>query len=179
MEIESTLKAVSMLIGIVGGLIAAFKAITEMKHNLAQRKTEHRWKQTAQAKSFIDEIKKDQKASDALQMLDWSGRTYQIKEGVFEEITFDDLIEGLRTSNLSFSAKEAYIRDCFDALYDHFEMIESFIRHEFIVFEDVSAPLEYYMAVIRSKSYHEAFIKEYGYSLALKFISRFGLDSGK
>lgn len=173
MELEEILKVVTLFIGAVGGVIAAFKAVTEMQHNLRQKRIEHRWQQTSQAREFLKDIKNDYRASSALQMLDWSGRSYDIGLNETATITFDEVEAGLRTSNLSFTRKESFIRDCFDALYDHFETIEHFIRHNFVTFDDVSTPLEYYVDKIHSRDCHARFMREYGYELALAFAERF------
>ena len=79
MELESVLKITSLAVGVAGGLIAAFKAVSEMKLNRIQRVREHRWKQTGEAREFLAAIKNENMSSSALRMLDWSGRTYDIR----------------------------------------------------------------------------------------------------
>lgn len=172
-EIESIIKTCSLLVGTIGGLIIAFKAVIEMKNTSKQRKIEHRWKQTEQARIFLDEIKNNYKVYSALQMLDWSERNYTLENAVEMNITSEDIKIGLRTKKLQFSEKEAFIRDCFDSLYDNFEMIEHFIKKDLIVFEDIAIPIKYYVEKINKKQFHSSYMKEYGYLLTLDFIDRF------
>ena len=172
-----TVKIISLIIGSVVGLIAAFKAVTEMKYNLKQRKIEYKWKKTAQAKNFLDEIKSDYRSSSELKMIDWSNRYYKISddfdEDIITNITYDDVILALRTSNLKFTQKESFIRDCFDSLFEKFEIIEHFLIQNFIDFEDISPPLQYYINKIKKDNSYIEFIKKYNYTLAENFISRF------
>lgn len=177
MEIEPILKIVSLAVGVVGGLIAGFKAVSEMKLNRMQREREHRWKQTGEAKAFLAAIKNDYKSSSALYMLDWSGRHYNISNDEKAAVLFEDVDNGLRVEDLQFSKKEGFIRDCFDDLYEKFGLIEHFIRHGFIEFADVEAPLAYYIKKIVNNEHHIRFINEYGYHLALGFITRFSRNN--
>jgi hypothetical protein len=174
MEFELFLQNFSLAVGATGGLIAAFKAVSEMKLNRIQRATEHRWKQTGEAKEFLDSIKNSSKSSSALRMLDWSGRTYDISSDEKASVTFVEVDHGLRVENLHFSKKEGFIRDCFDDLYEKFELLEHFIRHNFIEFADVEGPLEYYSKKIARNENHIRFMQKYKYDLALDFVNRFG-----
>lgn len=173
MDFESVLKALSLGVGSVGGVIAAFTAISEMRLNRNQRVIEHRWKQTGEAKEFLAAIKNNYKSSSALQMLDWSGRSYDISDDEKASIKFEDVEYGMRIKDLQFSKKESFIRDCFDDLYDKFELIEHFILHGFIEFTDIEKPLQYYAKKIAANENHVGFMKKYNYDLALSFVKRF------
>jgi hypothetical protein len=144
-----------------------------MKQSRIQGAREHRWKQTGQAKEFLSAIKKDYKSSSALYMLDWSGRTYDLSNEEKTVVTFDDVEHGMRVVNLQFSKKERFIRDCFDDLYEKFELIEHFILHDFIEFTDIAGPLEYYINRIASYEHFLKFMQKYDYAQALAFVSRF------
>ena len=174
MELEPVLKIISLAVGALGGLIAAFKAVAEMKLNRIQRATEHRWKQTGEAKGFLESIKNGHKSSSALSMLDWSGRTFDISKDERASVTFEEVDHGMRVENLQFSKKEGFIRDCFDDLYEKFELIEHFIRHDFIEFTDVEGPLDYYVKKIAKNENLMRFMEKYDYDLALGFVGRFG-----
>ena len=57
MGFDSLLEILALGGGSIGGVIAAFKAVSEMRLNRIQRVIEHRWKQTGEAKDFIAAIK--------------------------------------------------------------------------------------------------------------------------
>jgi hypothetical protein len=175
-QIKDWVQVLSWGVAIIGGLIAAFKAIAEMRENREQRVRELRWKQATAAKEFFDEILADSRVNDALQMLDWSGRDYKIDEDTVATITSEDVWYALRTTNLKFTEKETYIRDCFDRLLYSVERIEQSISIGLFNFEDVQYPLEYYARKLRSGKKREAFegfLRSYGYVLAKRFFYRF------
>ena len=173
MNFESVLEVLALSVGSIGGVIAAFKAVAEIRLNRIQRVIEHRWKQTGEAKEFIAAIKRSYKSFSALQMLDWSGRSYEIDDGEKATVKFEDVDNGMRINDLQFSKKESFIRDCFDDLYDKFDLIEHFIRHGFIELTDIDTPLRYYAIKIAENENHIEFMKKYNHNLALFFVKRF------
>jgi hypothetical protein len=175
-QVKDWVQVISWAVAIIGGLIAAFRAISEMRENREQRVRELRWKQSTAAKEFFDELLANPSVSDALQMLDWSGREYKIDNDTTTTITSDDVWYALRTTNLKFTGKETYIRDCFDRLLYSVERIEQAIRIGLYNFEDVRYPLEYYARKIgggKKREAFEGFLKEYGYTLAEGLLNRF------
>ncbi len=172
-EIENIVKIASACVATIGGLLAAFKAIFEMRENRKQRELEYHWKQAAQAQSMLSIIKTGYETSSALQMLDWGGREYQISEDKKDTISDDELDRAMRVKDLSFTRKEAFIRDCFDRLFESLEDIEHFIRRDLVQFSDVSKPLQYYIEKIKKRDSTLTFIEFYDYHLAMEFINRF------
>jgi hypothetical protein len=167
-------QVLALVVASVGGVIAAFRAIIEMRLNRRQRDEELRFRRTREAKLILDEFAKDRLSHDFMQMLDWSGRTYTTTDAKEVVITWDDLYKALRTSDLSFNEKEAYIRDCADAFFDYLEHIEHFIESGLLIFVDVGKPIAYYVKEMnRSHDDFERFIVEYDYDRALKFLNRF------
>jgi len=79
----------------IGGVIAAFRAIVEMRRNREQRKQELRWRQARESKDILDKLNEDPRSRSAMMMLDWSGREYKIKEDVKERISKSDVLEAL------------------------------------------------------------------------------------
>lgn len=170
---------------LIGGIITAFKAIVEMRLNRKQREEELRWNMAREAKSLWHEMWKNSFARNAMKMLDWTGREYEIKEGKFAQVFHEDVIKALRVIVLGFDDKkrsegfddkETFIRDCFDEFFDSIEDIEHYIIIHIIEFEDVKISLKYYIDIILNKPQFEKavkdFMKAYNYNLALNFIAR-------
>ncbi|MBL8190549.1 MAG: hypothetical protein JNK38_21200 [Acidobacteria bacterium] len=162
-------------VAIIGGLIAAFKAVAEMRRSNEQRREDMRWKQAEMAKKCIDEIFSNANTRAALRMLDWTGSIYAKPDNTKTgRITHESRRLALRTKdptslpgNDSPLIRDAYeehrqvlrtddpiflpgddgpfIRDAYDQLFDEFERLEHFIRIKLILFEDVRQRLSYYI----------------------------------
>jgi hypothetical protein len=161
--------------GVVGGLTAAFKAVSEMRQSRKQREREFRWKQSNAAKSLIDEMQKNQLAQDASIMLDWNGNSYTAPDEQIFIITHQDVINGLRTKNLTFSSQEKYIRDCFDSFLNYFEFMEQSLQIELFQLKDILYPIEYYINSAKNAGilpYLEIYMKEYSFSNSILLINR-------
>ena len=157
---------------VVGGLIASFKAIAEWRKDL-------RWKQAEMAKTCLDEIRNNQLASAALKMLDWDGRSFEESPNKSTSpIYHEDRRSALRVVNPVFPPGDPgpFIRDAFDTLFDGFERLEHFIRIDLIRFEDVEQPFRYYVSKLAAPEEYpviQAFLKEYSFVLAFRFLDRF------
>lgn len=173
----NTIPTVATFIGAVGGIIAAFKAIIEMRQNRKQKEIEHHWRQAAQAQLMLEKIKGEYKTSSALQMLDYGGRKYRVTDDCESRISTNDRNNALRTENLTFNKEEVFVRDCFDRLFESIENIEHFIRRDLVQFSDVSKPLQYYVNIINKKKPVYEFVRHYNYKLVEDFIDRYNLDS--
>lgn len=160
------------VVAIVGGLIAAFKAIAESREN-------RRWKQAEMAKTCLDEIWRDQLAFAALKMLDWTGLSFKMPDDTTTPpITHEQRRDSLRVVNTQFPTGDPgpFIRDAYDALFDGFERLEHFIRIKLIRFEDVEPRLEYYVEKLGTADERPvvlAFLNAYGFALAQRFLERF------
>lgn len=176
MNTNQLIETITHIVAIIGGLIAAYKLITEMKQARIQRHMDLRWKQANAAREMLKEMLASPLVNDATIMLDWTGREFTITPNQKATITFEEIQNALRTDNLIFTAKEVYIRDCADAFLFHVELIEQAIRNELIEFKDIKFPMEYYIAAMRKNDLYNAytqFIKEYNYKNADRFLSRF------
>lgn len=98
MDLEPMLNVRSMTLGITGGLIAAFRAVSEIKQSRIQRLREHRWKQRAPARELLSTLKSDDQSASALKMPDGSGRTHDICEQQQAPITFEGGCRVCRTA---------------------------------------------------------------------------------
>ena len=168
----------SLAVASIGGIIAAFRAILEMDRNRKQRIKELRWQQAREAKKLTDELYTNHYSRDAIRMLDLGGRQYKITENLQQIITTEDVLNGLRISNLTFSPKEIFIRDCFNEFLDILEDIWIFISVDLITFEDTKPIVDYYVKIMAENiTVYKSFMKEYKFHNALALFERF--DSWK
>jgi hypothetical protein len=167
------------IIAIVGGLIAASKAITEMRRANTQRLEDMRWKRAEMAKKCLDEMISDVLIQAALKMLDWNGQRFDIAGiGKRGPISHQARREALRTEGTVFLVEgdEQFIRDAFDKLFDAFQRLEHFLKTNLIEFEDVEQPLAYYVRKLsRPEEYvvMHTFLTAYGYDSVENFLGRF------
>lgn len=169
--VDLTLK----IAGIAGALVAAFKAIEEIKQGRKQRQRDYRWNQSNAAKQLIDEMKMDKLAMDATLMLDWQEDEYtDAKEQKFK-ISQDDVKEALRIKDLNLKLKEKYVRACFDSFLNYFEFMEQFIQNDLFEYNDVIYPMEYYIMTAQEMDILDClktYMKEYKFNNSLLFVER-------
>jgi Asp-tRNA(Asn)/Glu-tRNA(Gln) amidotransferase C subunit len=171
----------SVVVGTVGGLIAAFTAISawrratlQRSEELTQRQLEFRHKQAVFSRDLIKDIFGDVWARAALRMLDWDLYDYEDPKGKRYQIARAEVKRALRTSNLDFSDKEVYIRACFESLYDYLEQMENLVRLEVINFEDIETTFRYYIVrALRADTAHSGFLDYYDYPRVKNFMARF------
>ena len=161
----------------VGGLIAAFKAIYEVRQNREQRKKELRWRRANVAKEILDEMFSHHLAQNAGLMLDWSEhqRNYEIKEGDRQTVSYSEVLSALgKKQKAVLDDKQVFIVDSFDYFFYFIDRIEHHIRIKLISFEDVAAPLKRYSEKIENhRELYESFMRFHGYYLAIQFFKRF------
>ncbi|MFQ6029289.1 MAG: hypothetical protein ACE5Q6_17575 [Dehalococcoidia bacterium] len=165
---------VAWLVASVGGVMAAFRAVVEMRRAREQRDEDLRWRQAREAKGLMDEMEGDSWASNAMQMLDWTGREYEIAEGKRAIIDTDTMRAALRTHPETFNDVEVYIRDCFDHFFDWLEQLEHFVAISLVRFEDLEDGVDYYVERLAwSPQVYQEFMRTYHYDKALRFLDRF------
>ena len=166
-------------VAIAASLYGMWNGINESRAHRAQQATQLRWQQAELARQIIEKLSDNPKARSAMRILDWAGgREFDVKTGKQEMITVDDMIVGLRTKDLTFNAKETFVRDSFDELFDGFQLIEHYLRIQLIRFDDVKEPLGYY--VHRLDEHRDAvnnYLRVFDYGLAQAFIERFDRDA--
>jgi hypothetical protein len=148
-------------------------ALQQRQAALQQAKRDLEWRQTVEAQAAIRRMYSDASAQNAMTMLDWNARHFQIREGLRERITWNDMRLGLRTVNLRFTPKEVFIRNSFDALFDHFQMIQQQIKSEMFRIDDVVYPIAYYSRRIKHPNNwpaFERFLTKYNFLRATMLI---------
>ena len=148
-------------------------ALEQRKRTLQQEKDDLRWRQTVEAQAAIVRMCDARLAQTAMTMLDWNGLTFKIRPGRRERITWPEMREALRVERLIFSAKEVFVRDCFDALFNHFQLIQQQLTNKMFLLEDVLYPISYYARRIKHPANwaaFERFLITYDYLAAKSLI---------
>jgi hypothetical protein len=160
---------------IIGGLIAAFKAIAELRENRHLRARELRWKQAELAKELLDDLFTNQSAKDALQMIDFNKFSFKIQEGKeMEEITRQQVLESMNPQKTQFTSKELFIRDRFDTLYYYIDRLERSLKSDLVIFDDIQPTLYYYVRKMSLERHaYEQYLSNFGFPLTLSFLNRF------
>ncbi len=160
------------IVAIIGGLIAAFKAVQEMGLARRQREREFAWNQAKECAALLSQLDSSA-ASSALLMLDWSNRAYTLASGDVVLINAEQVHRALRTTALNLTATEGFIRDRFDALFGLFERVERAIQVGLVREEDLLSSLGYYIKkMAEAQDTFENFMATYGYRQALQFAAR-------
>jgi hypothetical protein len=152
------------------------KELVQSRQALEHAKDELRWRQTVAAQESIRRMVNDHAARHAMLMLDWNGRSFKVQaDGPRVRITWADMRHALRTTETKFTSPEVFVRDSFDALFHHFQIIMHQIENRMYAAEDVRYPIGYYSARLSlpdNWQYVEPFLTKYDYDLALKLIKR-------
>jgi hypothetical protein len=86
----------------------------------------------------------------------------------------EDLQAALRTTDLTFTDEQKFVRAAFESLYDYLEQIEQLICLEVISFEDIETVFRYYMVrALQPDVRHVDFLDDYDYPRAKQFLQRF------
>jgi len=172
---KDLLQITTALIAVIGGLIAAFKAVYEIRLNREHRKMELRWRQANLARQILDDAFASDYFTNAMLMLDSSGRKYKIDEGIMEPIYYEDIIAALSEKTTIFSDKPVYIRDCFDYFFFYLNRIEQFVETNLIFIDDIRYPFSFYAKkMMKDQQVFESYMKENEFDYALNFFRRLG-----
>ncbi|HKG93042.1 MAG TPA: hypothetical protein VKA84_14155 [Gemmatimonadaceae bacterium] len=138
-----------------------------------RRGEEQRWRKAGLAREVLKELLGDPRAESAMQMLDWDGRSFSIR-GVSTPITTAEMHRALRVVDLKFDAKEAFVRDAFDAFFSAMQSIEHYLKTDLLAFKDVTYPFSYYARLMaKNRPVFEEFLRKYEYDGARAFLERF------
>lgn len=153
--------------GVKNGLQSARKVIQE-------KQNEHRQKQLAAARDMMKEIFTDPLARSAMRMMDWSGRTFTHGQQLFT-VHWKDLKPALlvHQTGMEFNKQQEFIRDSFEAFFDHMLVLEHFIEQNYLNEADIAVPLEYYAGrIIDYPETYDGFLHAYGYGEARDLMQR-------
>lgn len=158
------------LVAIGGGLLAAFQSIDESQEN-------RRWKKANAAKDLVTDIHRDDRASNAVVMLDWNDgkHGYQLKSGVPFSLSYDDILKILSKPRKDcVDEQDQYVHDCFDWFFYYVDRIEHYIRTGLIDFADVGPIFKPYSKKIAARrKVYEDFWMERQYEFVGEFLKRY------
>jgi hypothetical protein len=108
-------------------------------------------------------------------------RTYQLRSGQTETISYLEVIEALaHNEGKSRTEKEAYIREGFDWFFFRIDRIEHYVRRELIDFNDVKDIFKVYAhEMAKKRDVYDSFLGYHGYDLARSFFARYSEDFRK
>lgn len=141
----------SKTVAIIGGIVSALALIWTLNESTVQKKLELRRNQSRLGMELVDAILSDTQTFDALRMVDWNRRIYQVGKNK-QVITTEDVRIALDIQNSDhLSEIDVFIREHFDELFYHMEKIERCLRVDLIQFEDIQSPLDYYLPIMYNK----------------------------
>jgi hypothetical protein len=162
----------------VGGGVAAFSAIFQMRAGTRQRFAELRWKRANAAREILQEIHAHDRACHAVTMMDWSEgkHQYPVDDEHTCEISYQDVIGALSATQTECdTATEIFIVDCFDWNFYYIGRVEHYIRSGLVDFEDVASVFRPYADKVAAHwDVYLPFMQKRQYELAIAFWRRYG-----
>lgn len=171
LDLNDQITSVAAIVGVTVTVLGVYNGLKEARRS-------NRLRQAAVAKEVLRELFTDPLGHSAMQMLDWSGRTFQAGP-VSLTVSWNELKPALvvHSGTTSFDVKQQFIRDCFENLFDHLLMLEHLISIENIHYDDVRVPIQYYAAKLAKHCpTFDPFLFEYGYAKAHRLIHRLAGD---
>jgi hypothetical protein len=161
------------LLAIVGGTAGLINLVAEARRSRRQRERELRWRKASAANELLSAFYGDAVFRDAMMMLDWDGRPFEIAPGTKEPIARDDIWAALARPPVPFTDKNRFIRTAMDRMFEAFDRIGHSISIGVIIHEDIKYALEYYVRVLaQNRSLVETYMTERGFDQALVFFEQ-------
>lgn len=173
-NLTAALQLLATIAGIIGVLIASFRAIAELHASRQQRERDLRWRQAEAASQLLEKASDNHKIQAALLLLEGTERPIEIAKGEYSVVAEPTLLRSLRVIGKPTDTTEAFIRECLDDLFLFYAKLEHYIRSELVRFEDVKFPADYHVrAISQYKPYIIRQCKDYGHERTLAFLARF------
>ncbi|HEV7427402.1 MAG TPA: hypothetical protein VGQ46_13640 [Thermoanaerobaculia bacterium] len=185
--VKDIVEMVSWGFAILAATFTGLRAVSEMRHNReqrdralaidvedrAQRDRDLRWRKAQTGNELLQHMLDDPLAAAAMQILDWSGRTYALNGHPSVIVVEEDLPGALRPARSAFTPKQTFIRDAFDALFFHFARLNRAIDVNLVEMNDVSMPTSYYIAEMgKRKTVMQDYLRAF-HPIALGLVERF------
>ncbi|MDZ7263694.1 MAG: hypothetical protein ONB16_03860 [candidate division KSB1 bacterium] len=172
--VKDIISLIGTSVTIIGGFVAATIAIYNLILNRKIREKELRFKQAQMGKQIIEEMFDDEAAGNALLMIDFERRSFDVGSRKKLMITQNDVVRSLDPEMQDEDRRSIFIRECFDGLFYYLDRFEHFIKIGLITFEDVAVPLQYYATIMsKQKSVYMNYITLTQFERALIFLNRF------
>jgi len=160
-------------VGVVGALAGLFNLARETKQSRAQRRDELRWRKASGANDMLNTFYADPVFRNAMLMLDWDGRPFQIDENRTITITRDDIWAALERPPAPFDDKNLMIRTAMDRMFEAFDRIGHAIKIEVMTDRDVTYALAYYIGVLaQNRPVVKAYMLDLGFKEAFSYFSK-------
>ncbi|MEM8486550.1 MAG: hypothetical protein AAF564_13445 [Bacteroidota bacterium] len=172
---KDLIEIISWTVAIGAGVIAAYRALHELKLNRQQRTLELKWKKAKLAKEIVAAYEDKDQFNAAHHLLAWNAREYQLEDGERVRIDSDMVMHALRTKNLKFTKTEKYIRDCMIVYFESISRLEHFIRRDLVDFEDIKFNFAYAVGrMARQRKVVALFLSNYHQdNMASGFLARY------
>ncbi len=171
-EKQNRLESLVTLIGVVGGLTAAFTGIYQLWQGNLQDARELRWKQAGLATEMVSRMVADE-GWQAMEMMDWDdeGRDYEIN-GKKIKINAQAVYNALEKDTSDDT--DRHIIDRLDRAFFLVSQLESAVRSDLVKAEDVRFPLSWYAEkrMCPRKKLFEDYMKENAAPETLRFFER-------
>ena len=176
-EARNWIQLGAVVVGILGGLLAVFRAIYEIRQSTRQRYADLRWKRANAAKELVYDIHRDKRSAAAVLMMDWHDGVHEHEVGAGQRkvVGYSDVLAALaKPVSQCDEAAERYIRDCFDWFFFYVDRLEHYIESEFIDFVDVASIFKPYVRLFRkNQEIYDRFVTNRGYELVPKSLLRY------
>jgi hypothetical protein len=108
----------------IGVIVTVIKFWSKLRLAREQRDRELRWRQAQAGKELNDDMPDDPLTWPALQMLDYSGREFELPSKKRTMITHGDVRHSLNPQKTVTEERHIHIRDCFDSLFYYMAMFD-------------------------------------------------------
>ena len=177
----------SKLVASVGGVVIAWKGVAEWKRatlqradELRQRELEFRQKQAVFSRDVIKDVFADQRARNALAMLDFWEHTHQDADGKQYHVHRNQLQPVLRGASSGDDGVDWFIRQSFESLYDHLEQVENLLEVGVLNVADIDSTFRYYMQkASQDDIVHLEFLDSFDYPKAKRFMRRLATNAAR
>ena len=167
-------QVLSWIVAVVVGLVAAFKAIHEIREGREQRERELNWNRVKLAHEMTEVLWNCAAVKCAIRMLQWKKHSYTLEDGRSVILRKCDVLRALRVDELRFTEEERYVRNCFADLFARLGRIEHFIKRGLIDLDDIrDAFLERAARFSDDWPIYKAFMLRYSHLNAIDFLLRF------
>jgi hypothetical protein len=177
---RDAVQILSWIAAAVGVWFAALKTLRELSlaakqrnEVLSQRRSEEKWKRAELARLLHKDALANASLRSALELLEWDGAEYDIPQGQRESVSWKEMENAMRVSNMTFSKKEGFVRRSFDALFDEFAGLEHGLLRGLLDFHDVAFRWRYYVKEVSTHRCFADFLHFYSLADTERFLARF------
>ncbi|HEX5058206.1 MAG TPA: hypothetical protein VFV99_02545, partial [Kofleriaceae bacterium] len=160
-------------VGVVGALAGLLNLARETRQSRRQRSDELRWRKASGANDMLNSFYADPVFRNAMLMLDWDGRPFQMDENRTITITREDIWAALARPPAPFDDKNLFIRTAMDRMFEAFDRIGHAIKIEVMADRDITYALVYYVGVLaQNRDVVQKYMLDLGFKEALTYFRK-------